>query len=85
MSRKPEKLIEPINADFDEVARTMASPKKPEITESRKPEKKRVQKKFDFPPSPFAKDEYIGVQTLKPFINNYSWEKPSNFTSQVHN
>jgi len=111
MSRKPEKLIEPINADFDEVARAMASPKKPEITESRKPEKKRVQKKSDFPPSPFAKyagelhlgnsvidcyvldtkervislratvksiaqtdpgrlDEYIGMQALKPFINN---------------
>jgi len=63
MPRKPEKLIEPIDADFDEVARTMVSPKKSEIVGLRKPERKEhVQQNPNFPPSPFAK--YRGERSV---------------------
>lgn len=33
MPRKPEKLIEPINAPFEEVVRAVVSPKKSEVVE----------------------------------------------------
>ena len=80
MSRKPEKLIEPINYAGelhlgDSVIDCYVLDTKERVISLRATVKSIAQT------DPGRLDEYIGVQDLKPFI---TWEELSNFTSQVH-